>query len=118
MWSYSCVWDEKWINFIFFPNGCLVVPTHLLLTDRLSAGLIFNSFTEQPCGRGGREGAGSRAGMIFPRKNSPALADHGPPSISWSGCWSIARGWDTEMSFGALARRNITNIRGMRAPLS
>lgn len=85
---------------------------HIYYSDRLSAGLIFNSFTNSLVGRrkeGAVEGGGcgSRAGMIFPSEEQSGLGRLRGLLLlfPWSGYWSTARGWDTEMSFWCLGKK-------------
>lgn len=88
---------------------------HIYYSDRLSAGLIFNSFTNSLVGR--KEGCGSRAGMIFPSEEQSGLGNFlEPPSISLEWMLGIARGWDTEMSFLCLGKEETSPILGDEGP--
>lgn len=92
---------------------------HIYYSDRLSAGLIFNSFTNSLVGQRKEGAVGAGLGWYFQVKNGPALADCRASSFYFPGvdAGALCKDGMQKWVSGPLAR-SITNIRVMRAALS
>ena len=90
MWSYSCVGMRNGLILSSFQMA-VWLSQHIYYSDRLSAGLIFNSFTNSLVGQRKEGAVGAGLGWYFQVKNSPALADCRASSFYFPGVDAGAR---------------------------